>query len=270
MTGEFSRGLWVVAYRELLRLLHDRARIASSLMMPLLFFAVFGAGFNRTIGGLAPGVDFIRFLFPGIVAQTVFMTSIFSGLSVVWDREFGFLRELLVAPISRGGIVGGKVLGGAGLAFVQAGIVLCLAPFVHIAITIRLLVTLAPLLILVSLSLSSFGILMATRMRSQQGFQMLMQLLILPMVFLSGVFFPIKNVPTWLSILSKLNPLTYGVDAIRHAFLDDFVPTGVYRTSALGVAVFGHQMTMWQDALVIAAVGAVILLFAVLAFARQE
>lgn len=269
--SEFTRGLWVVAYREVLRLAHDRARIASSLMMPLLLFGVFGAGFNRSIGDLAPGVDYVHFLFPGIVGQTVFMTSIFAGLSVVWDREFGFLRELLVAPISRAGIVGGKVIGGAGLALVQAFIILLLAPFVHVVITPWLLLKLVPLLALISFSLSSLGILLATRMRSHQGFQMLMQLLIFPLVFLSGVFFPIKNVPSWLSFLSKLNPLTYGVDAIRHAFLDgalDAQAAGAY--SLIGVDVFGHPMTLGLDALVMGASGAVLFILAILAFNRQE
>lgn len=271
MMVEFTRGLWVVAYREWMRLLRDRARMSTSLLMPLLFFAVFGAGFNRAIGGLAPGVNFVQFLFPGIVAQTVFMTSIFSGLSVVWDREFGFLKELLVAPISRVGIVGGKVLGGGGLALVQAAIMLVLAPIVDVHLSPGTLVRLVPLLLLVSGAVSSLGILIASYMRSQQGFQMLMQLLILPMIVLSGAFFPINNVPDWLAALARLNPLTYGVDAIRQAFLLGVGTAGQPDTaSSLGIVVLGHPMTLWEDAAVIGATGAVLLGFAIRGFTRQE
>ena len=102
---EVFRGTWIIAYRELLRFLQERSRMLSSFGMPLLFLIIFGAGFNRVIGALTPDVDFIKFIYPGIIAMTVLMTSVFSGLSVVWDREFGFLKEVLVAPLSRGGIV---------------------------------------------------------------------------------------------------------------------------------------------------------------------
>ena len=134
MKEEFLRGLWVVAYREWMRLLHDRPRMISSLAVPLFFFGIIGAGFSRSIGGLAPGVDFVQYLFPGIVAQTVFMTSVFSGLSVVWDREFGFLKEVLVAPIPRTAIALGKTAGAATIASVQALILLALAPVIGVAL----------------------------------------------------------------------------------------------------------------------------------------
>jgi ABC-2 type transport system permease protein len=266
---EFLRGVWVVAYREILRLAHDKARLASSLAQPLLFFVMFGAGFGRLVGAMAGGVNFIQFLFPGIIAQTVFMTSIFSGLSVVWDREFGFLRELLVAPISRFGIVAGKVVGGAILALFQAAVVLLLAPFLKVQLTLGILVTVAPLLVLFSFSLSSLGILMASRIGSQQGFQMMMQLFIMPMIFLSGAFFPLNNVPPWLSAVSKLNPLTYGVDAIRHAFLDP-AAIAMHRPIASSVVLFGHPMSMWDDAAVVAVLGVILLVSAVRAFSTQE
>jgi ABC-2 type transport system permease protein len=266
---EFLRGMWVVAYREILRLWHDKARLASSLAQPLLFFVMFGAGFGRLIGAMAGGVNFIQFLFPGIIAQTVFMTSIFSGLSVVWDREFGFLRELLVAPISRFGIVAGKVLGGAVLALFQACVVLILAPILKVHLSLGILLTVAPLLVLFSFSLSSLGILMASRIGSQQGFQMMMQLFIMPMIFLSGAFFPLNNVPPWLSLISKLNPLTYGVDAIRHAFLDPGA-IAAHRPVVSSVVLFGHPMTMWDDAAVVAVLGSILLAAAIQAFATQE
>ena len=268
--NEFVRGFTVVANRELTRLIHDRARMVSSIAQPLMFFVIFGAGFNRMISSesLAPGVGFIQFLFPGIVAQTVFMTAIFSGLSVVWDREFGFLRELLVAPISRTGIVFGKVVGTTVLAMFQATIILLLAPFLNVKITFEMLVILYPLLALVSLSMSCFGILLAARMRSQQAFQMIMQLFIMPMIFLSGIFFPLNNVPGWLATISKLNPLTYGVDSVRHVFLD--VATRGSAQGYTGVELFGQPVGLFYEALIMAVAGIIMLVLAVQAFTRQE
>jgi ABC-2 type transport system permease protein len=268
--GEFWRGFTVVANRELTRLIHDRARMISSLAQPLMFFVIFGAGFNRMISSasLAPGVGFIQFLFPGIVAQTVFMTSIFSGLSVVWDREFGFLRELLVAPISRFGIVFGKVVGSTILAMIQATIIMCLAPLLHVKVTVPMLLLLYPLLALVSLSMSCLGILLASRMRSQQAFQMVMQLFIFPMIFLAGIFFPLTNVPEWLAVISKFNPLTYGVDAVRHVFLDALT-TGP-GPGYVGVTLFGAPVSLLAEAGIMAVAGFVMLMLALHAFNRQE
>jgi len=271
MKNEFFRGLWVVAFREWMRLLRDRPRMISSVAMPLFFFGIIGAGFSRSIGTLAPGVDFVQFLFPGIIAQTVFMTSIFSGLSVVWDREFGFLKELLVAPISRFGIVCGKVIGGASLAVLQALAMMLLAPLVGVPLTAPLLARLIPLLVLVSVAVSSLGILIASRMRSQQGFQLLMQLLILPMIVLSGAFFPLGKVPEWLGALAMLNPFTYGVDSLRQAFLASLpmAQTGG-AGSPLTLVVLGHAMTLWDDAIIVAAFGAALLAAALWAFTREQ
>ncbi|MBL7165814.1 MAG: ABC transporter permease [Dehalococcoidales bacterium] len=266
---EVFRGIWVIAYRDLLRFVQERTRAISSFAMPLLFLVIFGAGFNRVIGTMAPGVDFIQFIYPGIIAMTVLMGSLMSGLSVVWDREFGFLREVLVAPMSRAGIVLGKTAGTAVIALGQGFIMLALAPIVGVQLSPMLVVKLIPLLIIISVSLSGLGILVASRMRSQQGFQMLIQIIIMPLVFMSGVFFPVNNVPTWLEVASKINPLTYGVDAIRQVFL------GVGSASAgggyaIGVTVFGHTMSVLEDALVVAILGAVLMTAAIVAFSKQE
>ncbi|MBI2868129.1 MAG: ABC transporter permease [Chloroflexi bacterium] len=270
---EFYRGMWVVAYREIIRFYQDRGRMISSFAMPIVFLVIFGAGFNRTIGALMPGVDFVKFIFPGTVSQTVFMNSLFAGLSVVWDKEFGFLREILVAPISRPGVVIGKVIGGATLALLVSLLMLVLAPIINVTLSPMLVLKLIPLLILMSFTLSSLGILLASRMRSQQGFQILMQVFIMPMIFLSGIFFPVNNVPRWFEVASKLNPLTYGVDAVRQLFLDRYViersmPFSV--PSPFGVTVFGHRMTILQDALVVGVAGLAMLAVAVWSFNRQE
>jgi ABC-2 type transport system permease protein len=260
---EVFRGMWVVAYRELLRFVQERSRIFSSFAMPLLFLVIFGAGFNRIIGAMTPGVDYIQFMYPGIIAITVLMSSVMSGLSIVWDREFGFLKEILVAPLGRSGIVLGKAAGSATVAVIQGIVMLVLAPFLGVSLSPLMVVQLIPMLIIISLSLSGLGVLIASRMRSQQGFQIIVQVIVMPIIFLSGVFFPVNNVPTWMEVISKINPLTYGVDAIRQLFLGQ-------ANNAIGVTVFGHTMTMLQDVLVVVILGAVLLSIATWSFSRQE
>lgn len=255
------RTIWVIAYRELVRFVADRPRMFSSFSMPLIFLLIFGAGFGRLIGQMMPGVDYIQFMYPGILAMTVLMTSIMSGISIVWDREFGFLKEVLVSPLSRSGVLAGKAIGAAIIAMAQGAIMLVLAPIVNVPITLGKVLALLPLLLILSLSLSGLGLLIGARMRSQQGFQIVMQLVIFPMMFLSGIFFPVSGVATWLEVLSKLNPVTYGIDAIRQVFLG---------TEVAGVTVFGHTMGIVDSAIVVAMVGAVLLTAAIWAFNRQE
>ena len=260
--NEIYRGIWVVAYRELLRFVQERSRMVTSFAFPIMFLVVFGAGFNRIVGPMTEGVDFIQFMYPGILSMTVVMSSMFSGMSIVWDREFGFLKEILVAPISRSGIVLGKALGGSVTAMLQGVILLILAPFLGIHLTVLMVVKYIFLVLLLSLSLSGMGIFVATRMRSQQGFQMVMNLLIFPLIFLSGVFFPVDNVSPWLQMIAKLNPLTYGVDAIRQVFLSG--------DAGLGVTVMGYKMGIVEDALIIGVLGLSLLSVSVWSFSRQE
>ena len=175
--------------------------------------------------------------------------------------------------MSRTGIVLGKASGTAVIALGQSLIMLVLAPVIGVKLSPMLVVQLIPLLVVVSVSLSGLGILIGSRLRSQRGFQMLMQIIITPLIFLSGVFFPVNNVPVWLEVASKINPLTYGVDAIRQVFLGvgaaagDAVEGGTY---AIGVTVFGHTMTVLDDAIVMAALGAVLLSAAIWAFNKVE
>ncbi len=275
MIAETYRGIWVVAFRELLHFISDRTRIISSLMFPLMFLVVFGAGFSRIVGGLAGGVDFIHFVYPGIVAMTVLTSSLLSGTSVVVDREHGFLKEVLVAPLSRVGIILGKALGGSLTSLSQGIVMLAIAPMIGLSITPLLIVKLLPTLLILSLSLSGLGILMATRMHSQQGFQFLMQLIVFPLMFLVGVFFPVDGVPVWLQVVAKVNPLTYGVDAIRQIFLAPLIsnttaeiPVG--EVISTGITLSGHRMGVAEDVLVIGLIGSVFLLAGVWSFSRTE
>src|SRR4030042_6615540 len=210
---KFFHSKWVIAYREFLHFIQDRARLISSFTLPFLFRVIFGAGFGKLIGQMMPGVDYLQFMYPGILAMTVLMTSIMSGVSIVWDREFGFLKEVLVSPLSRSGVLVGKAVGAATIAIVQGAIMLVLAHIVNVPINLGTVLALFPLLLILSLSLSGLGLLIGARMRSQQGFQIVMQLVIFPMMFLAGIFFPVSGVAPWLGVLSKLNPVTYGIDA---------------------------------------------------------
>ena len=262
--ADIFRGVWVLAYREWLRFVQERSRLLSSFAMPLIFLVIFGAGFGELIGSMTPGVDYIQFMYPGIIAMTVLMSSMMSGISIVWDREFGFLKEILVSPLGRGGIILGKAVGGAAVAVLQGVIMLILAPILGVSINIVMVLELVLVIIIVSISLSGMGLLVASRMKSQQGFQVVIQLIIMPLIFLAGIFYPVNNVPVWMEIVSKVNPLTYGVDAIRQIFL------GSEGAATIGVTVLGHNMTVLEDVLLVAAFGIVLLSLAVWSFSKQE
>jgi ABC-2 type transport system permease protein len=262
---EFFRATWVVAYRDVLRFVSDRSRLLPSLTYPLLFLAIFGAGFNNVVGTMAPGVDLITFQYPGIIAMAVLTNALFAGVSVAADREAGFLKEILVAPLSRTGIVVGKQLGATSVALLQAAILLVLAPLVGVRLEPGTVLALVPVIVILALALSGLGILLGSFGQSQQGFQTWMQLLIFPMIFLAGVFFPVDSVPDWMAVLSKINPVTYGVDAIRQIFLGS-----ASADAGLGVTVAGHAMTVVEEVAVVGVLGAVLFGAAVWAFARQE
>lgn len=262
--AEVWRGTWVVAYRELLRFVRERSRLFGTVLQPLLFLVVFGLGFSGIIGPLAPGVDFIQFIYPGLIAMSVLTTALFAGVSVVWDREFGFLREIMVAPLGRSGIVLGKAVGAAGVALIQALLMLLIAPLIGVTLDVGIVLAVIPVIVILAIALAGLGLIIASFLRSQQGFQLLMQIMIFPLIFLAGVFFPIGSAPTWLQVISKLNPLTYGVDAIRQLFL------GTGGSPDLGVQLFGRVMSAGEEVLLIGALGAVLMTVAVWAFSRQE
>ena len=263
--AELYRSVWVVAYRDLLNFVSDRTRIAASLVFPILFLVIFGAGFGGIVGQMAGQVDLLTFMYPGIVAQAVLISSLFAGVSVVSDREGGFLREILVAPLSRTGIVLGKAIGAAAVAMLQVVMLLVLAPFVGVRLDPAILLQLVPIVLLLSLVLSGIGILIASFAPTQQGFQLFMQMLVFPMIFLAGVFFPVDSVPTWMQVLSKLNPATYGVDAIRQVFLGSG-PAG----AGLGVSVLGHTMSLVEEVVLVGVLGIAFIGAAVWRFGRQE
>jgi ABC-2 type transport system permease protein len=262
---ELYRGVWVVAYRDLLNYVSDRFRVAASLVFPLLFLAIFGGGFSEVIGQMAGGVDIVQFMYPGILAQAVLTSALFSGVSVVSDRESGFLREILVAPLSRTSVVLGKVVGATGVASVQVLALLVLAPIVGVPLEVVTILLLVPVVVTLSVTLAGLGILIASFAPSQQGFQLAMQMLVFPMIFLAGVFFPVDRIPVWMEVLSKINPVTYGVDAVRQVLLGSRLAD-----AGLGVTVLGHTMTLVQEVALVGLIGVAFVASAAWAFGRQE
>lgn len=219
------KGIYTIWLRDLTRFVRDRSRIIGSLGGPVLYLFVLGGGLAPSMSSLGGGtLDFRQFVFPGVLGMTVLFTSVFSAVSIVWDREFGFLKEVMVAPVSRTAVALGKVAGGSTAAMFQATIVLVLAPIIGVKLTLAQIVTLMGLMLVLAAVMTSLGILIAARQRSMEGFQLLMQFVLLPLFFLSGALFPLHGVPLWMEWVSQLDPMTYGVDAMRQVALRASVP----------------------------------------------
>jgi ABC-2 type transport system permease protein len=265
-----ARATWVVTRRELLRLKQDRTRILTMLLQPLLFIFVMGTGLGSIVdtGG---GLDFRTFLFPGVLATSVLFTAAFAGISLVWDREFGFLREMMVAPISRASIIWGKCLGGAVVATAQSLLLLALVGTVGIPYDPVLLVELIGCLFLGSLLLTALGVLLSTRIKTIQAAMPVSQLLIMPMMFLSGSLFPVAGLPGWLSVLTRLNPLTYVVQPMRHLVLQRLDLTAAEQVRLLpAVSWFGWQVPTGVQLLTVAVVTAALIGLAARLFRTTE
>jgi daunorubicin resistance ABC transporter membrane protein len=212
------RAVSIVWRRELIRFQRDRLRAITSLIQPLLFLLVLGTGLSSLAShSLPPGVVFKTFIYPGVLAMSVLFTAIFSAASIVWDREFGFLAEMLVAPVSRASIVVGKCLGGATIATFQGIIMLALAGLAGVPYNPVLMLTLVGEMLLLAFTLTAFGVMMAARITQFQAFMALTQMLVMPLFFLSGALYPLRGLPTWLSVLTRIDPLTYVVGPMRHA-----------------------------------------------------
>ena len=216
------RGFYTLWLREVKRYLRDRMRIVSSFVQPLLWLVIFGAGFG--IRFALPGGSYQQYLFPGIVGQTLLFTSMFMGISVIWDRDFGFLKEVLVAPVSRMTLFLGKMVGDSTDALIQGIIVFALGAILGISISPLAFLVSLPIMLLITFGLVSIGLTIASFMGSLESFGAIQTFINLPLFFLSGALFPIngplaQGVPSWLQIASSFNPLTYGVDALRSILL---------------------------------------------------
>ncbi len=209
------RAIKVVWRRELIRFRSDRLRIVTSLVQPLLFLFVLGAGLQQLSAASTHGVNLKTFIYPGVLCIAVVFTAMFSAASIVWDREFGFLREMMVAPVRRSSIVVGKCLGGATVSSFQGLILLALAWAVDVPYSVGLVLGVFALQALLAFSVTAFGVMAAARVKQMQSFMGLMQLVITPMFFISGALFPVTNLPQWLAVLNRLDPITYAVSPMR-------------------------------------------------------
>lgn len=263
------RAVKIVWQRELLRYRADRLRIVTSLFQPILFLFVLGGGLSNIASGGTEGVDLRTFMFPGALAMAVLFTAIFSAASVVWDREYGFLREMLVAPVRRGSIVLGKCLGGATVAGLQGLLVIALAPLVDVPYDLGMIVALVGLMLLLAFMITAFGVMAAARITQMQSFMALTQMLLMPLLFLSGALFPVTGLPQWLEILNRLDPLTYVVDPIRHVvFAQLDISDAARATLNPGVTWFGWHVPIGVEVGVVALCAAGMLSIAIAQFRR--
>src|SRR3989440_7801252 len=259
-------------YRDILRYWRDRWRLVASLAQPLLFLIVFGSGLSSSLGsggafGRGTGISYIQFMYPGIIGMSILFSAIFGAMSIVWDREFGFLKEVQVAPIDRWAVAVGKALGGTTQAMIQGLILLVLAPFVGVKLSLLTVVELVPLAAVLAFGLASFGVAIASMMKSLQGFQVVMNFLMMPMFFLSGALFPLTNLPGWMTWLTRLDPASYGIDPIRRVVLSN---SGLPNVNSLGLTINGQVLAIPMEAAIIFAFGAVLLSVAVGMFEPRD
>ncbi|NCQ16586.1 ABC transporter permease [Candidatus Falkowbacteria bacterium] len=258
---QFIQTIYTIWQRELIRYWRDKTRIVSTLFMPLMFLVIFGAGLSKTLATGNFGVDFTQFMYPGIIAMSVMSVAFFSTISTVWDREFGFLKEILVAPVSRVAVAFGKTLGATTIASIQALILLILAPLIGVAIHVAVIPQLVIFMLLLAFAISGMGLLISSLMKTTESFGLVMQVLIFPMFFISGAFFPLTAVPSWMLALSYVNPLTYGVDAMRQIILGNQVASNILNGLSL------HAISV--DALFLVVFSAVMVSAAVFAFNKR-
>ena len=211
--------IYILWLRQVIKYFRTPSRIIGSLGQPLLFLLVFGFGFGSIFKQAGQG-DYIQFLAPGIIMMSVLFTAVFSGIDLIWDRQFGFLKETMVAPVPRWHIMLGKTLGGATVASLQGLIVFVLSLFIGFKVeNFFMLPVAAVFVLLVALLFTALGIAIASMLEDMQGFQLIMNFLVMPIFFLSGALFPLHGLPPALDVITKLDPLTYGIDGIRESLI---------------------------------------------------
>ncbi len=293
-------GVYIVWLRDFKRFWRDTPRRLGAFVQPLVYLFLLGTGLQAAFKVFGAGeTKYVTFMFPGILGMTVLFTSVFSSISILWDRQFGFLKEILVSPVPRSSVALGKVFGGATTAVLQ-GMVLLVLMFLPSIFgfhweTLWKALLLIPLMILLALAMTSVGVAIGARLKSFEAFPVLMNFFLMPLFFLSGAMFPLQGLPSWMDFLTKINPLSYGVDMLRAVALK-----GVTLTTTSNVAsklppevlakiqsdpqlatalqkVFPKMPTvqtqvhpLWLDVVVVAAFGLVMLAIAIWQFNRQE
>lgn len=209
----FFDAIYVITLRDLKRFWREKPRIVGAIMMPVLWLIVVGTGLDAIFK--AGTGTYTQYMFPGIIAMTILFTSVFSSTSVIWDKQFGFMKEILVAPVPRTSIALGKALSGSIQAMIQVAIMLMFSPVIKLIIPLSAIFKIFLIAFLVSFSLTSMGLFFASVIESYEGFNVIFNFIVMPMFFFSGALFPIENLPSWLTVIVHFDPLTYGVDLLR-------------------------------------------------------
>jgi ABC-2 type transport system permease protein len=265
------RAIRIVWRRDLIRFRSDRVRMVSTLVQPLLFLFVLGSGLQQLSAASTHGVNLKTFIYPGILCISVMFTAMFSAASIVWDREFGFLREMMVAPIRRSSIVIGKCIGGATVACSQGVIMILLGPLVGVPYNAVLILGIFALQLLLAFTITAFGVMIAVRIKQMQAFFGVMQMIVMPMFFISGALFPVANLPAWLTFLNRIDPLTYAVDPMRRLVFSHLSISPVARhVLDPGVTWWGWHVPALVEAAVVLVLGLVMLAIAIWEFSTTE
>lgn len=259
------RAIKVVWHREILRFILDRPRMIAGVVQPVLYLFVMGTGLSAMVP-VTSGVPFRTFLFPGVLCMAILFTCFFSAGSLVWDRELGFMREMMVAPVRRTSILLGKCLGGTTVGTFQGLMMLVIGAIGGVPMSVELVVVIFLELLLICFAITAFGLALATRVRSIQAFMALMQMVLLPLFFASGALYPLEGLPAWLTVITRFDPLSYVVAPLRHAVLD-----------ASGKAALAPMVTwgsfvvpIWLDLVIIGAYAIIALAVAVSHFSRDD
>lgn len=218
MKTNTAYAIYILWLRQIKRYFRSKSRIVGSLGQPILFLVALGYGLNSVFAASGQG-NYIQFLAPGIIGMSILFTAIFSGIEIIWDRQFGFLKETLVAPVSRFTIMFGRTLGGATTASLQGILVLVISLFIGFHPNWAGLIPALIIMVLIALVFTALGTAIASRLEDMQGFQLIMNFLVMPIFFLSGALFPLTNLPAALAVLTSLDPLSYGIDGLRNALI---------------------------------------------------
>ena len=270
LAGEL-RAVKVVWQRELIRFSQDKVRIVTALVQPLLYVFVLGTGLSSLTQDATGGVSLRTFIYPGVLALSVLFTAMFSAASIVWDREFGFLREMLVAPVRRSAIIVGKCLGGATVATIQGLIVVAIAGLVDVPYSPVMIAILVVEMMVLGVCLTALGLVLAARVRQIQSMMGLMQMILMPLMFLSGALYPLRDLPGWLNTAVKINPITYAVHPIRQTVFDHVsAPAGALTALNPPLTWWGWEVPIVVQLGVVLVAGLILLAVAVAQFNRAD
>jgi ABC-2 type transport system permease protein len=269
------RCVYTVWLRDFKVLLREPSRTVSMIGQPLLYLLIVGQGIasGLTLNRSEGNVGYLQFMYPGILGMSVLFTCMFSAISIIWDREFGFLKEVLVAPVPRWAVALGKVMGGATTAMFQAVILIALGPLAGVTLSVVVVLELLLICFLISVAMTSLGVCIAAGMRSMQGFQMVMNFLVMPLYFLSGAMFPIASAPPWMKALMTIDPLSYGVDALRNVVFSETLTQVGSQAETLAEVARGAGLVRWPlelDVAVMALLACLLAAAAAVRFSRAQ